>query len=97
MIERLALGLPVLVVLHRDPIGFPLGEHVAGLAHARRLEQVLGQELFVARPGCLLDDRGEDAVSEVGVGVFGSRGRAQLGLQRALEHLLPGERLVVAA
>src|SRR5688572_16578015 len=54
MIERLALGLPVIVVLHRDLIGFPLGEHVAGVPHARRLEQLGGQELLVARPGGLL-------------------------------------------
>src|ERR687889_2153782 len=97
MIERPAFGLCVLIVLHRHLLGSPLGEHVPGLPHARRLEKLGGQELLVAPAGDLLDDRGQDTVSEVGVAVFGSRSRTQLGLERAIQHVLPRQHLVVAA
>src|SRR3712207_2833463 len=84
MIERPAFGVAVLIVLDRHLLGFPLGEHVPSLPHARRREQLGSQELLVAPAGDLLDDRGQDAVSEVGVGVLGSRSRTQLGLERAI-------------
>ena len=69
MVERPALWLAVRAVFHRDLVGVPVRQHVPGLGHPRRGEHVLREEPLIAHAGHLLDDRREDAVSGVGVGV----------------------------
>jgi hypothetical protein len=94
--KGLPWGLPPRVVLDRDPAPLPVGQHVSGLRHRRRREQALSQEGLVPHVGSLLDDRGEEAVSQVRIVVFGARSRLQLGLERAGHHAPARQPLVVA-
>ena len=97
MLERPALPDPAGVVLDGDVGAAPARQRVTGLRHARRPEQVAGQEPLVAGAGRPLDDHRQQAVADVGVVVRRAGRGAQRGGESPRDQLPPGEPLVVVA